>query len=138
MAIDITYKSFPDYLDILVKGTRSQGKELDEMISIWQEIFTLSNIFGAPKILSRMNIKGRFPLNAQINMALKVEEMGCTKMHRVACLMYSHQLLREQELIVNFVRAQGYNGQLFDVENEALEWLLRSSVQGSSEKLLSI
>ena len=72
MAIDITYESFPDYLDILFQGRRSQGKELEEMISIWQEIFKLSDLFWTPKILSRINIDGRFPLNAQINMALKV------------------------------------------------------------------
>lgn len=138
MAIDITYESFPDYLDILIQGRRSRGKELEEMISIWQEIFKLSDLFGTQKILSRLNIDGRFPLNAQINMALKVKEIGCTRMHRVACLMYSRQSYSEQELIVNFVQAQGYNGQLFKGENEALEWLLRSSVQGSSEKLLSV
>ena len=108
------------------------------MISIWQEIFKLSELFGTPKILSRINIDGRLPLNAQINMALKVKEIGCTRMHRVACLMYSRQNYSEQELIVNFVQAQGYNGQLFEGENEALEWLLSSSVQGSSGKLLPI
>ena len=103
----------------------------------WKKIFALSNQFGLTRILSHLKVKGRFPLNAQINLALQVKDLGCTRMHRIACLTYSDQLYRDQELIVNFARANGYKGQIFKHKNEAISWLLPSREQEIAEDVLT-
>jgi len=137
MALELSYRTNQNYLDIELVGIITPGHELDEMISAWKKIFILSNQHGLTKILSRIKVKGRFPLNAQINLALQVKDLGCTKMHRIASLAYSDQLYREQELIVNYVRAQGYNCHLFRYKDEAMSWLLKSPGKEIIEDVLS-
>ena len=115
---------------MIQKATVSVGKERTKL---WQEVFKLSKRYHRKHILTRNKAQGKFPLNAQINMALRMDEMGCTKAHRVACLAYSDQLFDEQELVVKYAQAQGYSGKLFSEEDEALTWLVKSSPGKDSE-----
>lgn len=126
MPLHLSHSVFPDYLDVSIKGNRTPGEELQEMIRIWQDIFKLSHENEKMYILSRNKAQGKFPLNAQISMALRMEDMGCTKSHKVACLAYSTELFDDQQLIVKYAQAQGYNGQLFSDEKDAIKWLLQS------------
>ena len=137
MSLYVSHTVFQKYLDVVIKGERTLGDELHEMIAIWQEIFDLSRRYGLNYIMSRDKTKGRFPLNAQINFALRMEEMGCTKDHRIACLAYSNQSFDDQQLIVKYVRAQGFHSQLFNKEVEALEWLLQSPASDKTKSELS-
>ena len=138
MPLYLSHKVYSKYLDVVIKGERTPGDELQEMIRIWQSIFQLSNKYDVLQILSHNRAEGKFPLNAQINMAMRMEDMGCTKAHRVACLAYSDQLFDDQQLIVKYAQAQGYNGQLFDNEVEALNWLLQSPTQDEQRKKLTL
>ena len=138
MPLHLSHKVHSKYLDVVIEGERTSGEELEEMIRIWQGIFELSNQYGVLQVLSRNKAAGRFPLNAQINMAMRMEDMGCTKSHRIACLAYSNQLFDDQQLIVKYAQAQGYNGQLFDDEQEALTWLLQSPAQDQQKRELTI
>ena len=138
MALSLMHTVYPKYLDVVIEGERIPGDELQEMIAMWQKIFSLSNKCGKMNILSRNKAKGKFPLNAQINMALRMEDIGCTKSHRIACLAYSTQLFDDQQLIVKYARAQGYHSQLFNKEEEALDWLLQSPARDRTKPELSL
>ena len=126
MSLELTHRVHPGYLEITTSGTRSEGREMNELIRIWQKVFVLAGQYNLTYILAHIKEVGRWPLNAQINFGFKMQETGVTRLHRVAGICYSPQLFEEHDLFIKYGRALGYEIQVFRSEDEALDWLLHA------------
>ena len=126
MGLELTHRVHADYLEITTSGTRTKGNEMNELVAIWKNVFVLARRCNLTSILAHIKEEGRWPLNAQINFGLKMEETGVTKSHRVAGICYTQQLLEEHDLFIKYGRAKGFEIQIFQTRDAALDWLLHA------------
>ena len=125
MPLDLSHKIHPEHLEVHVSGERSRGTELAEAIALWSKVFSISNRENKLNILANNRTRGRFPVKAQIDLAFKIQEMGCTFGHKIALIAYSNEFLKNAQLIVRFMKGKGYTVQLFTNKDKAKRWLLR-------------
>lgn len=125
MPLELAHTVHPDYLEVHVQGARMHGREFEESLSIWSDVFSLSKNENRRNILAHNKARGRFPVKAQINLSFKIKEIGCTLGHRIAVISYNTEVYKNGQLIVRFMQGKGYSIQLFKSKEKARSWLLR-------------
>jgi|GEM_PF-2077283 len=124
MSLEFVHTLHSDYLEIQIKGVRTRGKEWEEAASMWKHIFEFSDKYGLKKILVNARHQGKFPINAHINFALQLKEIGCTLAHRIAYATSDRQIQKNPPLIFGYMQGAGYDIQIFKRKEEGKRWLL--------------
>lgn len=131
MPLELSHSIHPEYLEVHVNGERSRGTELEEAIALWSKVFSISNEENRLNIIAYNRARGKFPVKAQINLAFKIQEMGCTLGHKIAVISYNRELFKNAQLIIRFMQGKGYTIQLFKNKEKARKWLLQQKKKTS-------
>lgn len=135
MPLELAHTVHPEFLEVHVQGERLHGRELEESLSIWSDIFSISKNENRRNILAHNKARGRFPVKAQINLSFKIKEIGCTLGHRIAVISYNSEVYRNAQLIVRFMQGKGYSVQLYKNKEKARSWLLREKKKKSLKNI---
>jgi len=136
MPLELVHNTHPNFLEVHLHGKRKHGHELEEAIALWSTVFAISNQQNRLNILAHNRARGRFSVKAQINLAFKIQEMGCTLAHRIAVISYNSEVFKNGQLIVRFMQGKGYTIQLFKNKDKAKRWLLQNKEKVSLRNLL--
>jgi hypothetical protein len=124
MPLELVHTLHSYYLEVEIQGNRTPGNEFEETAAIWAKIFQISKAENRLSILAHVHLKDRLPVNAQINISLKLEEIGCTPFHRIGVIAYNKEVYKRGELIERYVAEEGFVVQLFKNKDKARRWLL--------------
>ncbi|MBT8235917.1 MAG: hypothetical protein KJO04_06970 [Bacteroidia bacterium] len=124
MSLEFVHILHPNYIEVQINGVRTRGKERQEAASMWKHIFEISDRYGLKKILVQARHRGNFPINAHINFALQLKEIGCTLAHRIAYVTTDRQIQKNPPLIFGYMQSAGYEIQVFKRKEEGKRWLL--------------
>ena len=136
MPLELLHTIHPRYLEAQILGERTFGAELEETTEVWKNIFKLCILEDRKKVLVHSRTKGRFPLNAQINLSLRLNEIGCTREHRIAAIAYSSELYKNAQLIEKYMQSLGFAVRVFKGKEKARSWLLQEKKKFSIRDLL--
>lgn len=131
MPLDLSHTIHSNYLEAQIQGSRTPNSELEETAQVWSDIFKLSEKYDQHKILAHVRVKGRFPVNAQIEFSFLLKEIGCTVEHRIAAVAYSNEIFKNATLIEKYMKGEGYMVGLFKSKERAKRWLLHEKKKSS-------
>ncbi len=136
MSLEFVHTLHSDYIEVQIYGVRTRGKEWEESASMFKHIFEISTRYGLKKILVQARHRGNFPINAHINFALQLKEIGCTLAHRIAYVTRDRQIQKNPPLIFGYMQSAGYEIQIFKRKEEGKRWLLQEKKKFSIRGLL--
>ena len=125
MSLRFSHTIYTEYFEVVIEGSRTPGKEWEESASLWKQVFAISKNEDIKNILTLARIKGRFPLNAHINFALQLKDIGCTLLHRIAYVPTDRQIQKNPPLIFKYMHSAGYDIKIFKSREKAKRWLLQ-------------
>lgn len=135
MPIQLSHTIHPEYLEVFLDGNRTPGNELEETAICWSHIFVISETCGQDRILVHARMKGRLPIKAQVEIAFRIKEIGCTPAHRIAAIAYSQETFDKAHLIEKWMLNWGYNARLFRNKDSAESWLLQKEQKSTFQKI---
>ena len=131
MPLELLHTIHPLYLDVQIHGDRTPGKEFEETAELWSHIFSISRTEGLNNILAQVRVRRRFPVNAQINISFKLQEIGCSLDHRIAIIAFNREVHKNAQLIVRYMQGEGFTIRLFKSKEKAKRWLLHQKKKRS-------
>lgn len=136
MPVQLSHTIHPEYLEVFLDGNRTPGIELEETTFYWSQIFEISKRTGRNRILVHARMKGRFPIKAQVEIAFRIKEIGCTHAHQIAVIAYSRITYDKANLIEKWMLNWGYRTRLFRNRDRARNWLLQREQKSVLQKIL--
>ena len=136
MPLSLSHTVHPYFLEVEIQGNRMPGGEFEETAAIWKEVFQISKAENRSNILAHVRVRDRLPVRAQVNISLKIKEIGCTHSHRIGVVAINKEVLKSAKLIERYMQEEGYDVHLFKNKEQARRWLLKEKKRSKLLDLL--
>jgi len=126
MPYNFTIQEKQNYILLEVSGNRVRGKGVEHMVPIWTQTTDVCIAKGVYNILAILKLTGRVPVLDSYTIANNIEKLGLGKGFKVALFDTNEESRKDNKFTETVATNRGYLVKVFDNEQGALSWLLKS------------
>ena len=124
MPYEFSIDNKESYIRVNVSGERIEGRELEDIISVWSAVTDKCREWSINKVLAVFQLTGRVPVMASYDIVDSAKEFGWSKRFRLA-LVDCNEASRQDNLFTETVAVNRfYPFLVVDNEPDAKGWLL--------------
>ncbi len=124
MPLKLKYRVFEAYLWVEFTGHRTSGQEVEEGIKTWKQVADIARKENQNRIMVVTKVKGRLPIVSVFNITDSLDVIGWRPDFIVAGVAPDKIAFTNLSIYEIIMQNHGYEGKMFENENEAKKWLL--------------
>jgi len=124
MPLKLKHKVFGEYLWVEFTGNRTSGQEVEEGINAWKQVADIAKMENQNRIMVISKVRGRLPIVSAFSITESLDIIGWQHDFIVAGVAPDKIAFTNLSIYETIMQNLGYEGKMFENENEAKKWLL--------------